>query len=134
MNILIVDDDFVSRNKMNLILTPYGRCEMALNGKECVDAFLRAHEKGKPYDLITLDIQMPGIDGIETLKKIREWEKENQTEFAKRVKVIMVTVKDDMKTVFSSFREGCESYVPKPFDRESIAKALAGLKIGKKET
>lgn len=127
MNILVVDDDFVSRKKMGLILSQYGRCDVAINGAECIEAFQIAHEKDDPYDLITMDIQMPGISGIETLQRIRTWEKDHGIPLGKGVRIIMVTVKEDAQTVFSSFREGCEAYVSKPFTRESLEKAISGL-------
>ncbi len=133
MNILAVDDDFVSRKKMNLILSAYGRCDVAMNGAECIEAFNMAHEEGDPYDLITMDVQMPGINGIETVQRIREWEKQHGVPLGKGVKIIMVTVKEDAATVFSSFREGCEAYVSKPFTRESLEKAIAGLQFSKEK-
>lgn len=127
MNILIVDDEFVSRKKMQKIMQKYGHCDAASDGKEAFDAFLLAHKEKSPYDLITMDIEMPEMNGIETLKKIRGWEEKNRIPFGTGVKIVMVTVSTGMQTVHDSFYEGCEAYVVKPFDSAKIEKALVQL-------
>mgnify|MGYP006284343273 FL=1 len=124
MKILIVDDEFVSRKKAEKILSGYGECDAAANGEEAIQALELAREEGRPYDLMTLDVMMPGMDGIETLKRVRERERELGLDFRKGVKVIMLTAKDGVDSVRTSFWEGCEAYVVKPFDREKIDKAL----------
>jgi len=127
MKILIVDDDFVSRKKMNLIMAQYGRCNMVVDGYECLDAFTTAQKEAEPYDLITMDIEMPGMSGILTVRKLREWEKDYGIDLGKGGKIIMVTIKDDHEAFIFSFREGCEAYVIKPFNNEKLAKAMQVL-------
>ena len=76
MRFLVVDDDFQARSLIQRLLHPYGVTEVATDGEEAVEAFRLAHKQGEPYDLITLDILMPNIDGQEALREIREIEKE----------------------------------------------------------
>lgn len=127
MKILIVDDEIVSRIKVQTILSEIGECDAAANGNEALEAFHLAHEEGKPYDLITMDILMPDIDGIEALKKIREWEESHNIRLGQGVKVVMLTASKTSDSVFSSFNQGCEAYVVKPFDKEALTKALGEL-------
>ncbi len=127
MKILIVDDEIVSRIKVQTILSEIGECGAAANGNEAMEAFHLAHEEGKPYDLITMDILMPDIDGIEALKKIREWEESHNIRLGQGVKVVMLTASKTSDSVFSSFNEGCEAYVVKPFDKEALTRALGEL-------
>ena len=122
--ILVVDDEFVSRRKAQKILSQYGECYTAANGTEALEAFKLAHEEGKPYNLITMDIQMPDIDGIETLERIRKWEESHNIEFVGRAKVLMLTATKAKDGLFKSFRKGCEAYIVKPFDKEKLTKAL----------
>ena len=75
MKILIVEDDFGSRISIQKMLSPFSECEIAVNGKEAVDAFTQSLESGAPYDLICMDIMMPEMNGKEALKIIREKEK-----------------------------------------------------------
>lgn len=63
MKILIVEDDFYSRKILKKFLTAYGEVDIAINGEEAVAAFKLAWEENQPYDLITLDIMMPIMDG-----------------------------------------------------------------------
>ncbi|MCA1987263.1 MAG: response regulator, partial [Desulfovibrio sp.] len=65
MRVLIVEDDFTSRKLMQTILSPYGDCDVAVNGREAVEAFQNALNSAKPYDLVCMDIMMPEMDGQE---------------------------------------------------------------------
>ena len=58
MKFLIVDDDAACRELLRVILSPYGHCDLALDGSEAVDAFRLALEDGSPYDLVCLDIML----------------------------------------------------------------------------
>lgn len=125
MKILIVDDEFVSRKKAQKILSTYGECDIAFNGEEALEAFRMAHEEGHPYNLVTMDIQMPDMDGIEALKEIRAWEESRDIQLGNGVKVVMLTASMASDSILSSFKEGCESYVVKPFDKVKLAETLS---------
>lgn len=127
MRILIVDDDLFGRILLRKLLDKHGDCDMVVNGREAVEAFRMAWDENKPYDLICLDILMPEMDGVEALKIIRAHEEEKGIFGAKRVKVIMITGKDDPKSVLTSFREGCEGYVVKPVEKLNIEKQMREL-------
>jgi two-component system chemotaxis response regulator CheY len=130
MRILIVDDDLLGRIVLRKLLGNRGDCDMAVNGREAVEAFRMAREEDKPYDLICMDILMPEMDGLEALKAIRGYEEERGIFGLQRVKVIMITGKDDSKSVLTSFREGCEGYVVKPVERENLEKQIKELGLG----
>jgi len=127
MKILIVDDEFVSRKKAQKIMSQYGECDVAIRGSEALEAFLFAHKEGEPYDLITMDILMPEMDGIEVLKQIRAWEKSRDIHIGEGVKVLMLTATKTSDTVLSSFNEGCEAYIVKPFNKDKLARRLSQL-------
>ena len=127
IKILIVDDEFVSRKKAQKIMSQYGGCETAINGTEALEAFHLAHEEGEPYDLITMDILMPEMNGIEALKRLRAWEESHNIQIGKGVKVIMLTADKASDSVLSSFNKGCEAYIVKPFNKENLTKSLSEL-------
>lgn len=137
MKILVVDDEFVSLNKLTLLLTAYGDCTGATNGEQALDMFIAAQEAKAPYDLITMDIDMPGMSGQEVVEKIRRWELDHGISSAKdEAKILMVTAMTDGKNIMSSFRRGCEGYITKPFDNGKIEQALHDLgfsRLPKKE-
>lgn len=120
MRILIVDDDFVSRRMLYKIVSGYGECHLAGNGAEAVDLFQAAFEDSRPYDAVFLDMLMPEMNGMETLKNIRKFEQENGIKGLDGTKIIMITVVENSKDIMASFNEGCEGYIIKPFDKEKI--------------
>ena len=76
------------------------------------------------YDLIILDIMLPGIDGIEILKEI----KKNNI----KAKVIMLTAKSELDDKLLGFNEGANDYISKPFHiDEVVARVNAQLRIDK---
>ncbi len=127
MRVLVVDDELVSRKKMEKIMGTFGECVAAESGKAALNAFEAAIEKGEPLDLITLDVSMPHMDGTEVLYEIREIEKQRNIPKGSQSKVIMVTAQSDRDTVITCIQAGCDSYITKPFDRAIIAKKLAEL-------
>ena len=99
LKILIVEDDFISRRILKEMLSPYGKIDMAKDGKEAVHAFYLAWEEQQPYDVIFMDIMMPEMDGQEALKLIRDMEEEMGIYGSKKVKVVMTTALNDPENV-----------------------------------
>lgn len=131
MRILIAEDDLVSRMFLFKFLSPYGECDLTVDGMEVVEAFMLAHSQGKPYDLICLDIMMPKVDGMRALELIREIERQKKIDEKDRVKIIMITALNDQKTVQKSFKMGCEVYASKPINTEKLIEVLKNLGLMK---
>jgi len=129
MKILIVEDEFVSRHVLQELLSPYGECDMAVNGKEAVDAFESALAENRPYNLVCLDIMLPEMDGQEALKKMREIERKYQIGGLDGVKIIMTTALEDFDNIKRAFIEQCEGYLVKPITREKIITQLKELSL-----
>ena len=128
MKILIVEDDFVSRRLLTDILTPYGDCDIAIDGNEAVEAFRLSWEDNKPYNLICMDIMMPNVDGQEALEKIREFEKAEGVKPVHEVKVIMISALDAPTNVVSAYyRGGATSYIVKPIVEEDLLQEMMNL-------
>ncbi len=128
MNILVVEDDFISRVLLQEFLKPYGTCHMASNGAEALIAVDGMLDRKTPYELICLDIMMPEMDGHTLLKKIRELERQRRIGGKDAVKVIMTTALDDPKNIMKALvRGGCEGYLTKPIDLDKMKELLAGM-------
>ncbi len=119
MHTLIVDDDVVSRRVLLEILKPYGECAQAASGREAIAAFIAALDQ-HPFDLVLLDIQMPDLDGQETLAAIRALEARRGVPSRLGVKIIMTTVNVDQHSIFTAFRNQCEAYMIKPVTSETV--------------
>ena len=129
MKILIAEDDFITRRLLKLILSQYGECDIAINGNEAVFAFDLSLKENNPYNLVCLDIFMPGLDGQQALKKIREIEFKAGIGGLDRVKVLIITALKDKENIMQAFNTGCEAYIVKPFDKESIASELKRINL-----
>jgi len=104
--ILVVDDNEDNRDMLSRRLKRKGyECPTAVDGQAALD--LIAVES---IDLVLLDVMMPGMSGVECLKKIR------QAHPKTRLPVIMATAKTDSKSVVEALNEGANDYVTKPID------------------
>ena len=121
MRVLIAEDDFVARRILKEILSPYGDCDVVVDGEEAVRAFQLAQEEKNPYHLVCLDIMMPNLDGQDALKRIRALETDRGIDKKAETKVIMITALSDPKTVFNAFyRGGATAYIVKPIDKTKL--------------
>ncbi len=120
--ILICEDDFGSRKILTKILNGLGEVHAAMNGREAVDAVEAAQETGDPYDIITLDLRMPEMDGQEALQLIRGHEERTRSS---RSTILITTATDDSAAVCAAFREQCDGYLIKPIRKADILCKLA---------
>ena len=129
MKTLIVDDEFVSRAKMQAIMETFGECVDADNGPDAIVLFNEALDSDHPFDLITLDIAMPEMDGIEVLFNLREIEKKRCTQDKNQVKILMVTAQSDKDYIVTCLQAGCNNYVVKPFDLDIVSQKLKQIEL-----
>lgn len=115
--ILVVDDEkhIVRLLQVNLEKVGY-KVSVAYDGEEA----LKKIEEDLP-SVIILDIMMPKLDGIETLKKIKENPK------TKRIPVIMLTAKSADEDILTGWREGADSYLTKPFEPAEVIIMVKGI-------
>ncbi len=117
IHVLVVDDEPAIRRALRPPLMELGfQVAEASRGEEALQA-LRANA----YDAVLLDINMPGIGGIETLRRIRT--------FAPRLPVLMLTVRDQEEDKVEALNMGADDYVTKPFSiRELVARIRTAVR------
>lgn len=125
MKTLVVDDDFGCSKLLKQVLSEYGSCDIASNGILAIELFEKAWQNGDPYNLLCLDISMPGLNGHQVLRHIRLWEADN--EVANQAKVLMITGFGDPQTIMLSFKERCEDYLIKPFSITKLIEKICAL-------
>jgi heterodisulfide reductase subunit A len=106
--ILVVDDELIIRDSLKEWLEVEGfAADMAASGQEALD-----HLSQQPYQLMLLDLKMPGMDGVEVLQKSRE---ENAD-----LGVVMMTAYATVETAVEAMKIGALDYLVKPFDPETL--------------
>ena len=131
MQILIVEDSNTSRMYLKEILRIITEkldeksIDCAVCGEDALEKFEHRWLEGNPYDLIFMDIILPGMDGLQTLEKIRAIEQTKQIPEERKVKAIMTTALDDSTKASRAFFQ-CEalSYITKPITEEKIQAEL----------
>lgn len=125
MRTLIVEDNAVNREFLRVVMEEYGSCDTVESGEEALAAMERATSKGSSYDLIFMDIMLPGIDGLQALEKIRDIEVKSGIVPGKAAKVIVATALDDDKNASRAFFQGqAISYITKPLTISKIQDEL----------
>jgi len=124
MKTLIVEDEPTNRLLLQEILKEYGPVDIAVNGKEAVDAVLFAMEEGEPYELICMDIMMPEMDGQTALKHIRAMEEARGIVSTQGARIIMTTALGDMKNVSAAYKSLGDGYLVKPIKKEKLLESL----------
>lgn len=114
--ILVVDDEARIRRLLKMYLERENyKIEEAENGDEAIDKAL-----GNEYDLILLDLMMPGTDGIEVCRQVRD---------KKATPIIMLTAKGEEANRVQGFEVGTDDYIVKPFSpREVVLRVKALLR------
>ena len=106
--ILIVEDDTAMRDMVGYALTHEGMdVEAVADGEAALESF---HAAG-PFDLVVLDIMLPGMDGITVCREMTS---------TSRVPVIMLTARDDETSVVIGLEVGADDYITKPFSRKEL--------------
>jgi len=114
--ILLVDDEQRMLDLLELFIAPYGyRCLQATDGQVALTLF-----EEQNIDLVLLDVMMPGMDGWEVCRRIRE---------TSDIPVILLTARSDKSDVVKGLDQGADDYITKPFDeRELMARVRVALR------
>lgn len=121
---LVVDDEIMFRALLKRMLAEFGDCEFASQGQEALEMFKQACDHQTPYDAIFLDIEMPKLNGKETLRHMRAHEEACHIPVEKRAKVFMATVCSDPEHITESFLAQCDGYLIKPLRRNHVIEQL----------
>jgi two-component system chemotaxis response regulator CheY len=127
MKSLILEDDVHLLKVLIRVMDKYGEYYATDNGADAVRAFDEAMTEGEAFDVVLLDIMLPGMDGYEVLTYIRSIEASHKRDGLDGAKVIMVTALNAAKNIMHAFKENCEAYLTKPYTREQLEATLLSL-------
>ncbi|HKP87664.1 MAG TPA: sigma-54 dependent transcriptional regulator [Blastocatellia bacterium] len=121
-SILVVDDEEVMRDVLDSLLAAEGyQVELAKTGEEGLDKFQQ-----RAFDLVLLDVSMPGMGGLRTLEELLKLDAE--------AVVTMITAYATFDTAIAAMQRGAFTVISKPFDNEEILKLVAaGMRRRRKD-
>jgi CheY-like chemotaxis protein len=115
LRILVADDQENTRAIFSRVLNSLGyTCDACSDGKECLEKFL-----GRSYDVVFLDLVMPGIDGEPVLRWLR-------SRFPS-THVIITSVQDDEGAIRTMLARGATAYIVKPFTAHEVESVMRGI-------
>ncbi len=114
--VVVVDDSKMSRKILRNILEEagYAVVEEATDGEEAIAAYMQY----KP-DVLTLDITMPNMDGLEALKEIMSLDR--------RAKVVMISAAGQQKKIIEALKCGAEKFITKPFEQTEVIECVDAM-------
>jgi signal transduction histidine kinase/CheY-like chemotaxis protein len=121
--ILVAEDNEINALLARHLVSRLGhRPVMAATGGEAVAAFMTAEAAGAPFDLVLLDLHMPGMDGTEAARRMRAAERDGR-----RTPIIALTADAGAESREACLAAGMDGFVTKPLDREQLVAALAQI-------
>lgn len=112
--VLLVDDDKGIVDSLKLYLEQSGfDIYTCMRGDEAIDTFHQTHP-----DIVILDINLPGKDGIQIIRELRE---------VSEIPVLMLSARDDQRNIIESLELGADDYVSKPFSPREIVMRLQAI-------
>jgi signal transduction histidine kinase/CheY-like chemotaxis protein len=124
LSVLVAEDNEINALLTRALLTRLGhRPVVATNGREALEHWRTARIARTPYDVVLMDVHMPGLDGLEVARRIRAEEQDA----GRRTPIVALTA-----SAFNEDRDAClaagmDGVLVKPIDRERLAAVLAAL-------
>ena len=125
LSILVAEDNEINALLARALLTRLGhRPTVAGNGAAAGESWAAARAAGNPYDLVLMDVQMPGMDGLQAARRIRATEAEAGD---RPVRMLALTANAQSEDRDACLAAGMDGLLVKPLDRERLREALAAV-------
>ena len=122
---LVAEDNEMLRILLEIQLRKLGECDFAADGFEACALFAKALDKGRPYRLILMDVQMPGMDGVEAIKRIKALEEARGIPTADRIRIVIQSAYPDLIE-----RDPIvDGFLTKPYNSYDLLKTIQSLML-----
>jgi PAS domain S-box-containing protein len=129
LSILVAEDNDINALLVQALLARMGhRVTVVSDGAIAVNAVASANTMGAPYDVVLMDLHLPGMDGLEATRRLRALGGS-----ASRIPVIALTANAFPEDRANCLAAGMNGFVVKPVDRQGLEKAIAGARSGPSE-
>jgi PAS domain S-box-containing protein len=121
LSILVAEDNEINALLVQALLARLGHHPtIAADGQAAIEAWHAARAAGVPYDLVLMDLQMPGVDGLEAARRIRAAEGET----VPRTRMLALTANAQAEDRDACLAAGMDGLLTKPLDRERLREVL----------
>lgn len=125
MKVLVAEDEAINRMYIVSLLEARGfSCVVAKNGREAIDAFARER-----FDVVLMDIGLPGIDGLTASREIRNC----SSEWGRRVPIAALTAHDTEQDRVIARESGIDTFITKPFSEVALVETIETLAASGRE-
>lgn len=122
MKILVVDDEPTARAMLSMLLEDLGEVDEAEDGEEALARVSEAFQAARPYDLVCIDLSMPGLDGHALIERLRQIEEGvGQPE---RSRLIVISASRYSQDIVQAFKKQADGYLIKPVQLDKLEKLL----------
>ena len=125
MKSLVAEDDVTNRVLLQTFLSRFGQCDIAIDGKDAVNAVRAARQERHSYELVCMDLRMPVMDGNKAIREIRS--QEAAAGVYEPVTIIVTTSCSDMESIKMALLGGCNAYLVKPIETVKLQDELKRL-------
>jgi signal transduction histidine kinase/CheY-like chemotaxis protein len=123
LSILVAEDNEINALLTRTLLTRLGHRPVgATGGEAAVGAWSRARDAGEPFDLVLMDLHMPGLDGLEAARRIRAHE-----DGGRRTPIVALTANAFAEDRDAALTAGMDDFLIKPLDRAQLLQVLDRL-------
>lgn len=129
MKTLIVEDEFTSKMQLRNFLKIFGDVDVVSTGKDAISYFRFALEDKYPYNLVCLDINLPGSSGHAILSEMRNLEELQITEKKEKAVVFMTTAYSSKENVLKAVSGSCDEFLAKPITMDKLKPLLIKYKL-----
>jgi len=127
MKILVIDDEYVALSRMVKLFSRWGEAVGATNGAQAKEMVEKAMQIGTPYDIISIDIELPDSDGLELLNQLRSIEERYHPENPWYSKKIIISAKSKHDNIQKALALGCDDFLVKPVSLTTLEEKMKHL-------
>ncbi len=127
LRFLIVEDDPIYQKMLEVFLAKFGTSTIVESGENSLAIFEKAINDGKPYNMVCLDIKLPGIDGLRVLAKMRVIEA--GARLPEKTKILIITASEENGHMIEAFSNEADGYLKKPIERGDLIEQLVLMRL-----
>jgi DNA-binding NarL/FixJ family response regulator len=125
MRCLVIDDEPIARLQLRLLLESHGRVDEAPDAIAGLQRIRDAIADNDPFDLVCMDLSMPGPSGIDAIKMVKDVDQKLRR--GKHTNVVVVTASDDQKDMRAALQQHVDGYLLKPVTPGQIVETIGPL-------